>query len=145
VAAMPEEFDYRITSHDTSEDGKPVLLFGEHVFPWFVEDFAELNGVGLQAVAEGLAAKSDWGNLYDAAAMKAALASGKTRAAAAVYHEDMYVDFDACMKVTARDGPLGKVKLFITNEYQHSGLRDNGGALVAKLHGMAKGAIGTPS
>jgi hypothetical protein len=143
-ASDQAEFDYRITAADTDES-KPVLLFGEHVFPWFVEDFAELNGVGLQAVAEGLATKNDWEPLYDATAMKATLMSGKTRAAAVVYHEDMYVDFDACMKVTARDGPLGKVKLFVTNEYQHSGLRDNGGAIVAKLHGMAKGAIGTPS
>lgn len=138
------EFDYRVTAKETDES-KPVLMFGEHVFPWFAEDFAELNGVGLQAVAEGLATKKDWGPLYNPEAMKEALTSGRTRAAAVVYYGDMYVDFDACMKVTARDGPLGKCKIFVTNEYQHSGLRDDGGSLVAKLHGMAKGTIGTPS
>lgn len=138
------EFDYR-TMCKNQNGSKPVLFFGEHVFPWLAEDFAELNGVGLRAVAESLATKTDWGILFDGDAMKAVLDSGRTRAAAAVYHEDMHVDFDACMKVTARDGPLGKCKLFVTNEYQHSGLRDDGGSIVAKLHRMAKGTTGTPS
>lgn len=139
------EFDYRRTSQLNSSDDQPTLFFGEHVFPWMSEDFAELNGVGLRAVANALASKSDWGPLYDADRMKTVLGDGRTRSAAAVYHEDMYVEFDACMKVTARDGPLGNCKLYVTNEYQHSGLRDRGGALFSKLHGMAKGGTRTPS
>jgi len=136
------EFDYRQTSQSRDE---PTLFFGEHVFPWMPEDFAELSGVGLRAVANALAAKTDWTPLYDAEHMKLVLEDGKTRCAAAVYVEDMYVDYDACKKVTARDGPLGKCKLYVTNEYQHSGLRDNGGAIFSKLHGMATGGTRTPS
>ena len=69
----------------------------------------------------------------------------KSRAAAAVYYEDMYVNFDQCMKVTARGGPLEDCKVYITNEYQHSGVRDNGAEIFNKLHGMATGSIRTPS
>ena len=138
------EFDYRYTSAVSSND-TPTLLFGEHVFPWMSEDFIELSGVGLRMVAHELASKSNWGRLYDEEKMKSTLHNERTRAAAAIYHDDMYVEFDACMKVTARDGPLAKCKVYVTNEYQHSGLRDGGSKLFTKLHGMAKGGTRTPS
>jgi hypothetical protein len=142
--SITDQFDYQKTSQLMSND-EPTLFFGEMVFPWFPEDFSELSGIGLRAVAEALATKSDWGPLYNAENMKAALQDIRTKSAAAVYHEDMYVDFDESMKLTTRDGPLGKTKLFVTNEYQHSGLRDNGAALFSKLYGMAKGGTRTPS
>lgn len=142
VEEAPDAFDYRRTCKSESE---PTLFFGEHVFPWMPEDFAELSGIGLRAVANALATKTDWGPLYDPEHMQMVHVSGRTRSAAAVYHEDMFVDFDACMKVAARNGPLGKCKLYVTNEYQHSGLRDSGAAIFSKLHGMAKGGTQTPS
>jgi hypothetical protein len=138
------EFDYRQTSQVLSQED-PTLFFGEHVFSWMPEDYVELSGVGLCAVANNLASKTDWELLYDEQHMKMVLNDGRTRSAAAVYLEDMYVEFEASMKVSARDGPLGKCKVYVTNEYQHSGLRDNGAALFNKLHGMAKGATRTPS
>ena len=51
--------------------------------------------------------------------------------AAAVYYEDMYVDFDAFMKVT--------------NTWWHSSLGDDGANIFDKILGMAKGSDGTPS
>ena len=71
--------------------------------------------------------------------------NGHSRAAAAVYYDDLYVDFDASMKVAARGGPLENCKVYITNEYQHSGLRDDGATIFSKLHGMATGSVRTPS
>ena len=71
--------------------------------------------------------------------------SGVSKAAAAVYYDDMYVDFDAVMKVTKRGNPLENCKVWISNEYQHSGLRDDGAMIFNKLLGMAKGEVGTPS
>jgi hypothetical protein len=144
VTADHSDFDYRRTSQITSQN-EPTLFFGEHVFPWMPEDFAEVSGVGLRAVANSLATKVDWGLLYDEEKMKMVLEDGRTRSAAAVYYEDMYVEFDASMTVARRDGPLGKCKVYVTNEYQHSGLRDSGAKLFAKLHGMAKGGTRTPS
>lgn len=142
INAGGAEFDYQSTCQT---DDHPILFFGEHVFPWMPEDFAELSGVGLRQVANSLAEKTDWKPLYDSEHMKLVHNSGRTRSAAAVYHEDMYVEFNACMKVAKRDGPLGRTKCYVTNEYQHSGLRDNGAGLFTKLHGMAKGGVRTPS
>jgi hypothetical protein len=121
-------------------------MYGEMVFPWMAHgDFAELSGFGMRALSQSLATKDDWGPLYDAKHMRQMLASGTSKAAAAVYYDDMYVDFNACMKVTARGGPLEHAKVWITNDYQHSGLRDDGATIFTKLLGMAKGSVGTPS
>jgi pimeloyl-ACP methyl ester carboxylesterase len=138
-----DQWDYAQTCLES--DSRPVLWFGEHIFPWMADDYGELSGVGLKAVSEALAQKSDWGPLFNFDKIRDALASKRSRAAAAVYYDDMYVEFDACVKVAARGGPLEKCKLYITNEYQHSGLRDDGSKLFSKLYGMATGTIRTPS
>jgi len=146
------------------DDGDPILLFGEVVFPWMAEgDYAELSGWGMRSLAHKLAQKDDWTPLYDADHMRTVLSSlpttttsstststtstiGHSKAAAAVYYDDMYVDFHSAMEVTRRgDGPLEECKVWVTNEYQHSGLRDDGGRIFCKLFGMAKGTVGTPS
>lgn len=144
LVANDQSYDYRVTSA-MDNDSQPTLFFGEHVFPWMPEDFQELSGVGLQAVANALAAKTDWGPLYDGDHMRKVLGDGTSRAAAAVYYDDMYVDFNASMKVASPGGPLEKCKVWINNEYQHSGLRDGGASIFAKLYGMVKGEIRTPS
>jgi len=143
------QFDYLLTSKD---DDAPVLFYGEMVFPWMAEgDFAELSGNGMRMLSQTLAKKGDWASLYDATNMRAALlGSGngegvKSKAASATYYGDMYVDFDCAMKLVQRGGPLEGVKVWVTNEYQHSGLRDDGAAIVCKLVSMAKGSIHVPS
>lgn len=142
----PSEFDYRLTSALQS-NARPTLFFAEMVFPWMADgDFAEVSGVGMRSLAHALAKKTDWGPLYDKMHMRRVLEDGSiSRAAAAVYYEDLYVDFDASMKVAKRGGPLEKCKVYVSNEYQHSGVRDDGAAIFAKLHGMATGIIRTPS
>mmetsp|Transcript_7620 Transcript_7620/g.18800 ORF Transcript_7620/g.18800 Transcript_7620/m.18800 type:complete len:737 (+) Transcript_7620:106-2316(+) len=140
----PSEYDYKLTSSLASDD-RPTLFFGEMVFPWMTEDYAECGGVGCTALANNLAQKGDWGRLYDADHMKMVLGDGRTRSAAAVYYDDIYVDFDICMDVTGPGGPLEKTKVYITNDYQHSGLRDSGSKIFSKLHGMASGSVRTPS
>jgi len=144
LAASNKEYDYKYTS-SSNDSNLPTLFFGEMVFPWMPKDFADVSGVGLQAVANSLAAKTDWPPLYDGDHMRKVLGDGTCKAAAAVYYDDMYVDFDACMKVTARGGPLQGCKVWVTNEYQHSGLRDGGSEIFSKLYGMATGGIRTPS
>jgi hypothetical protein len=140
----PSEFDYRLTSTLNSDD-RPTLFFGEMVFPWMSEDYAECGGFGCTALANALADKQDWGPLYDGDHMRKVLGDGSSRAAAACYFDDMYVDFGCCMKVLQRGGPLEKCKAYVTNEYQHSGLRDSGASIFTKLHGMATGSVRTPS
>ena len=43
------------------------------IFPWMVEDYAELRGIGCTALAHALATKQDWGPLYDADRMRTVL------------------------------------------------------------------------
>lgn len=141
----PSEYRFDLTSAINSKD-RPTLFFGEMVFPWMADgDYAELSGLGMKLLANGLAQKDDWSEIYNAEQMRKALGEGKAKAAAAVYFDDMYVDFDASMLVTRRGAPLEKCKLWITNEYQHSGLRDNGAEIFSKLLHMAKGSLGIPS
>ncbi|KAL3777379.1 hypothetical protein ACHAWO_009686 [Cyclotella atomus] len=142
-----KEFDY---NESVNTEDSPTLFFGEMVFPWMAEgDFAEVSGHGMRSLSKSLATKQDWLPLFDAANMRKALLSGgalaKTKSAAAVYFEDMYVDFDCSMKLVQRNAPLEGVKVWVTNDYQHSGLRDDGATIVNKLLGMAKGCIRVPS
>jgi len=175
-----KEFDYKYTS-SLNDNAKPTLFFGEMVFPWMADDFQELSGIGLKAVANALATKKDWGKLYDPNRMRTTLSDGSSVAAAAVYYEgqymdvvdvadvcnavvnliltigkpiffktffciaDMYVDFNACMKVASQDSPLEHCKIWVTNEYQHSGIRDDEATIFSKLHNMATGSIRVPS
>ena len=156
------DFDYNKTS--SPGERKPTLFFGEMVFPWMTEDYAELSGTGMTSLANSLASKIDWEPLFDTLQMRKILGDASTksgeesiidddrvvtginsRAAAAVYHDDMYVDFDESLAVASRGNPLERCKVWITNEYQHSGLRDDGAHIFSKLHGMATGSINTPS
>ena len=115
------------------------------VFPWMADgDYAECSGTGMKELAHALATKTDWGSLYNSESMRQAL-STSSKAAAAVYYDDLYVDFNSCMDVTKRGGPLEKCKVWINNEYQHSGLRDGGAVIFARLLGMAKDEIRIPS
>ena len=91
-------------------------------------DYAELSGLSMRAIAYSLSRKDDWDKLYDSEQMRGALATngtGVSKAAAAVYYDDMYVDFDVSMKVTQRGNPLENGAVWINNDYQHSGLRGN--------------------
>lgn len=128
---------------------EPVLLTGEVIFPWMSDgDYAELSGFGMRALSHSIANKNDWGSIYNAENMRKALAvdgTGTSKAAAALYYDDMYVDFNYAMKLTKRGEPLENCKVWVSNEYQHSGLRDDGSSIFNKLLGMAKGEIGIPS
>lgn len=138
------EFDYEYTL--TQGDDIPTMFYGEMIFPWMADgDYAELSGFGMRALAQALADKDDWGELYDSNHMRKVFNSGITKAAAAVYYDDMYVDFDLTMKLNSIGGPLEKCKVWVTNDYQHSGLRDDGATIFKKILGMAKGSVGTPS
>ena len=144
VQANPE-FDYRVTCQE--DNSNPTLFFGEMVFPFMAHgDFSELSNSGMRMLSEALAEKSDWLPLFCEANMRAALIDKKkSRAAAACYYDDMYVDFECAMKLVQRGCPLEGVKVYVTNEYQHSGLRDDGANIINKLAAMSKNRLHVPS
>lgn len=56
--------------------------------------------------------------------------------AAAVYYEDMYVNFKLVMETASQ---IAGIRLWITNEFMHSGLRDSGSRVLDHLLGMLSG------
>ncbi|KAG6427179.1 hypothetical protein SASPL_111419 [Salvia splendens] len=112
------------------KEGRPVLFTGEMIFPWIFDEMHALKP--LKEAAHLLAEKKDWPPLYDVATLK----NNKVPVAAAVYYEDMYVNFKLVMETTPL---IAGIRLWITNEYMHSGLRDGGSHVMDHLLGLLKG------
>ncbi len=109
--------------------GEPVYFTGEMIFPSMFDDIAQLRP--LKDAANLLATKSDWPDLYDDDKLEA----NRAKVAAAVYFEDMYVDLDLSM-ATARK--IRGIRTFVTNEFLHSGIRENGPRILEKLMNMTR-------
>ncbi len=107
-----------------------VLLFGEMVYPWYFDEDPAL--VPLREVAELLARKSDWGDLYNLDA----LAENTVPVAAAVYLEDIYVDHDLSMETVAR---VRGMQAWETGDFHHDGISDDGAAIFSRLLAMVGG------
>lgn len=88
----------------------------------------------LQEAADLLAAKSDWPKLYDTAQ----LGTNEVPVVSATYVDDMYVAFDLA-EVTAR--LIRGIRQWKTNEFFHSGIRDDGKAVLTRLFGMLQGDV----
>lgn len=109
-------------------DTDPTLLTGEHVFPWMMTDFGQL--APLREAAE-LLAEREWPRLYD----EQRLRDCDVPCAAAIYAEDAYVDRDLSEE-TARLIPT--MRPWLTNEYEHNGLRSSGGHVIDRLIMLVK-------
>lgn len=105
-----------------------LVFTGEHIYPWQFEEDPAL--IPLQGTAEILAAKDDWGPLYD----EAALAKGDVPVTAAVYAEDMFVPTEYSLALADTLG----ARVWLTNEYQHDGLRASGGKVFDRLISLAR-------
>lgn len=112
--------------------GKPLLFTGEMVYPWMFEEYERLRP--LKAAAETLAAYDGWPRLYDVAALQA----NTVPCAAVVYYNDMYVE-RTFSEETART--IRGLKLWMTNEYEHNGLRADGERLLDRLIAMLRGEM----
>jgi pimeloyl-ACP methyl ester carboxylesterase len=112
--------------------GGPVLFTGEMVYPWMFEEYEYLGP--LQKAAEILARHDRWPRLYDADKLR----TNTVPVAAAIYYDDMYVEraFSEETAVMIRG-----IKTWVTNEYEHNGLRTDGEHILDRLLGMARGAV----
>ncbi|QDZ21412.1 alpha/beta-hydrolase [Chloropicon primus] len=108
---------------------EPVFFTGEMVFPFMFDEVKQLRP--LQEASEILAMKSDWPPLYD----EGQLLRNEVRAAAAVYFEDMYVDLNLSLETAQK---IKGLRVYVTNEYLHSGIRENGPKVLEKLMNMAR-------
>ncbi|MFB7270894.1 alpha/beta fold hydrolase [Streptomyces sp. NPDC056244] len=114
----------------------PLYFTGESIHPWHFETDPALSP--LRETAELLAARTDWpvphggARLYDTAR----LAANEVPAAALVYHDDMYVDTEHSLR-TAR--AIRGLRTWVTNEYEHDGLRAGAPRVLDRLLALARG------
>lgn len=106
-----------------SHENDCVYFTGEMIYPWMFDQYQCLKP--LKEAALILAAKSDWPDLYNTEV----LARNTVPTVAVVYYDDMYVDRDLSLE-TAKT--IAGIKLWITNEYQHDGIRVDGVHLLDK-------------
>ncbi len=117
-------------SAEAALDGEDPLLFtGEMIYPWMFETDPVL--APLAEVAQ-LLAEHPWPDLYD----RAALARNDRPAAAAVYYDDMYVPRELSVATAAA---IRGLRPWVTNEYEHDGLRVSTGAVLDRLIAMVRG------
>ncbi|MEV6807383.1 alpha/beta fold hydrolase [Streptomyces sp. NPDC051129] len=110
----------------------PVLFTGETVHPWMFETDPALRP--LRETAELLAARTDWPALYD----PARLAANEVPVAAAVYHDDMYVDTAHALD-TAR--AVRGLRTWVTDEFEHDGLRTGAPRVLDRLLALVRDEV----
>jgi pimeloyl-ACP methyl ester carboxylesterase len=110
----------------------PLLFTGETIHPWHYRTDPSLRPFA--ETAEALAARTGWSTLYD----PEVLARNEVPVAAVVYAEDLYVDVDHSSE-TAR--AIKGLRRWITNEFEHDGLRACGEVVFDRLLRMADGEI----
>jgi pimeloyl-ACP methyl ester carboxylesterase len=118
----------RVYPDDFRED--PTLLTGEHVYPWMLEEYGELQPL---AEAARILAEHEWPQLYDLARLQ----QNGVPAAAAIYAEDMYVEREFSEETAA---VIRGLRPWLTNEYEHDGLRADGARVLGRLLDLTHGS-----
>lgn len=111
---------------------EPILFTGEMIYPWMFDTYPQLKP--FKTAADLLAKDTNWPLLYDVEKLK----QNRVPVAAAVYFDDMYVHREFSEE-TARIVP--NMKLWVTNQYEHNGLRADGEAVVDRLLKMVRGEV----
>ena len=104
-------------------------LTGEHVFPWMFEEYGAL--APLHDAAHALAER-EWPRLYD----ETRLRRNEVPAAAIAYADDLYVEREFSEETAAL---VRGLRLWVTNEYEHNGLRADGARILGRLIDLARG------
>jgi pimeloyl-ACP methyl ester carboxylesterase len=107
----------------------PEMFFGEHMFPWMLDDYGAL--APLREAADLLAERA-WPRLYD----RARLAANEVPAAAVIYANDAYVPRPFSEQTAAQ---IGGLRTWLTDEYEHNGLRADGERILDRLLDLARG------
>jgi len=114
---LPGEFD------------APDVFTGEHVYPWMFDEYGALTPL---RDAADLLAEREWPRLYDDDVLR----RNEVPAAAAIYVEDMYVERSFSEETAPQ---IRGIRTWITNEYDHNGLRVDGERILGRLIDLARG------
>jgi pimeloyl-ACP methyl ester carboxylesterase len=101
----------------------------EHVFRWMWQDYGQLRS---HREAAEILAEHPWPKLYDADQ----LAHNEVPVAATIYVNDLYVERRFAEETA---GQIRGLKPWITNEYEHNGLRADGERVLGRLIDLARG------
>jgi uncharacterized protein involved in copper resistance len=93
------------------------------------EDYAQLRS---HRAAANLLAEHPWPPLYDAEV----LARNEVPVAATIYANDLYVERRFAEETAAQ---IRNLRPWITNEYEHNGLRADGERVLGRLIDLARG------
>jgi hypothetical protein len=115
---------------EAAPDAEDVVLFGEMKESPIFRDEAYLRPFA--GATEILHAKQDWPALWD----RQRLAGNEVPVAAAVYFDDLYVDAQLSLQ-TADEVP--HVRPWVTNQYEHDGLRSEPEGLFGRLRDLVSG------
>jgi hypothetical protein len=115
-----------------SPDALRLLFTGEMIYPWMFDVDPAL--IPLRDAAHLLAERGHWPTLYDSAALRGC----EVPCAAAVYGDDMYVEREFSESTALC---LPKLRVWLTNEYEHDGLRTSDERVLDRLIGMVRGLV----
>ncbi|KAI7877427.1 alpha/beta-hydrolase [Lichtheimia hyalospora FSU 10163] len=101
------DFEWRL---DALKPDQPVYFTGETIYPFMLDDYAELRP--LKKVANMLAEYKGWGKLYD----EDVLAKNKVPVAGVSYYEDMFVDVNLSEETANK---IHGFQQWVTNQYAH--------------------------
>ena len=120
--AMQEQADF-------DERRDPMLLTGEFTYPWMFDELPSLRPFreAMHILNDQIVLPALWETEK--------LSANKVPVAAIIYHDDMYVDAADSLS-TAATVPC--IRHWITNEWQHDGLRASGGTVLNRLITMAQ-------
>jgi pimeloyl-ACP methyl ester carboxylesterase len=106
-----------------------LVLTGEHIYPWMFEEYGALAPL---REAAGVLAHAEWPRLYDEEVLRA----NNVPVAAVIYADDMYVERAFSEETAAL---IKGLRPWITNEYDHDGLRVDGERILGRLIDLARG------
>jgi pimeloyl-ACP methyl ester carboxylesterase len=112
-----------------AEVGEEGWFTAEHVFRWMWEDYGALRP---QRAAAELLAEHPWPRLYDADRLR----KNDVPVAATIYVNDLYVERRFAEETAAT---IRGLRPWITNEFEHNGLRADGERVLGRLIDLVRG------
>jgi hypothetical protein len=101
----------------------------EHIFPWMFEDYGALRS---HAAAASILAQHEWPRMFDSEQLR----NNDVPVAASIYVDDLYVERAFAEETAAA---IRGLRPWITNEFEHNGLRADGNRVLGRLIDLVTG------